>query len=232
MTKADEVERESDRQRVLIQITQNLAPRIRNSHAFDVPTIYLPHDDDLPCSIPNCIYDVCEQIDKTVHQAVQRVLRQLRDDCTTISTAIHSTIQLDIQHRELNSARTTKALILAFIGCLASFVLLMLFGSRTAGVVCPSINGAYAETCEWTSVKVLRRQDALLGAQFNALAAGCIGLVLLLFGWARMSWRHEPVLSRQERRKLDTFEAYVRAVAAQGEVLWEEYFKTVSVGAR
>ena len=58
------MERESDRQRVLIQITQNLAPRIRNSHAFDVPTIYLPHDDDLPCNIPNCIDDVCQQIDK------------------------------------------------------------------------------------------------------------------------------------------------------------------------
>jgi hypothetical protein len=163
---------------------------------------------------------------------VQRVLRQLRDDCTTISTAIHNTIERDVQHREVNSGRTTKAITLAFIGCVASFVLLMLFGSRTAAVVCPSINGAYGDACEWTSVQMLRRQDALLGAQFNALAAGCVGLVLLLFGGARMAWRHERVLTRQERRKLDTFEAYVKAVAAQGEVLWEEYFRTLALGAR
>ena len=65
-SKADEVTDERDRQRVLIQITQNLATRIRNSHAFNLPTFYLPHEDDggLPCSIPNAIEDVCEQIDK------------------------------------------------------------------------------------------------------------------------------------------------------------------------
>jgi hypothetical protein len=45
------VESEADRQRVLIQITQNLATRIRNSHAFNLPTMYLPHDDGLPCTI-------------------------------------------------------------------------------------------------------------------------------------------------------------------------------------
>jgi hypothetical protein len=57
---------ERDRQRVLIQITQNLATRIRNSHAFNLPTFYLPHEDDggLPCSIPNAIEDVCAEIDK------------------------------------------------------------------------------------------------------------------------------------------------------------------------
>jgi hypothetical protein len=65
-SKADEVTDERDRQRVLIQITQNLATRIRNSHAFNLPTFYLPHEDDggLPCNIPNAIVDVCEEIDK------------------------------------------------------------------------------------------------------------------------------------------------------------------------
>lgn len=65
-SKADEVVDERDRQRVLIQITQNLATRIRNSHAFNLPTFYLPHDDDggLPCNIPNAIEDVCTEIDK------------------------------------------------------------------------------------------------------------------------------------------------------------------------
>ena len=41
MSKADVVEKEHDRQRVLIQITQNLATRIRNSHAFNLPTVWL-----------------------------------------------------------------------------------------------------------------------------------------------------------------------------------------------
>ncbi len=32
---------------------QNLATKIRNSHAFNLPTFYLPRDDDVPCTIPN-----------------------------------------------------------------------------------------------------------------------------------------------------------------------------------
>lgn len=73
-SKADEVTDERDRQRVLIQITQNLATRIRNSHAFNLPTFYLPHEDDggLPCSIPNAIEDVCEEIDKVSTRSWRR----------------------------------------------------------------------------------------------------------------------------------------------------------------
>lgn len=75
-SKADEVVDERDRQRVLIQITQNLATRIRNSHAFNLPTFYLPHDDDggLPCNIPNAIEDVCDEIDKVGVPAGRDVL--------------------------------------------------------------------------------------------------------------------------------------------------------------
>lgn len=63
-SKADAVEKEHDRQRVLIQITQNLATKIRNSHAFNLPTFYLPRDDDLPSTIPNAIEEVCREISK------------------------------------------------------------------------------------------------------------------------------------------------------------------------
>ena len=59
MSKADAVDKEHDRQRVLIQITQNLATRIRNSHAFNLPTFYLPREDGSDPGIPNAIEEVC-----------------------------------------------------------------------------------------------------------------------------------------------------------------------------
>jgi hypothetical protein len=58
------VDKEHDRQRVLIQITQNLATRIRNSHAFNLPTFYLPTDANQDSNIPNAIQEVCQEIDK------------------------------------------------------------------------------------------------------------------------------------------------------------------------
>lgn len=48
----------------LAQITQNLATRIRNSHAFNLPTFFLPREDGSKLSIPNAIDDVCMEIDK------------------------------------------------------------------------------------------------------------------------------------------------------------------------
>ncbi len=73
------MDKESDRQRVLIQITQNLATRIRNSHAFNLPTFYLPHADDggLPCTIPNAIEDVCSEVDKVWHGGTRGQERSL-----------------------------------------------------------------------------------------------------------------------------------------------------------
>ena len=59
---ADQVEKESDRQRVLIQITQNLGSRIKNTHAFKLPTFYLPKDDGSQPAvpIPNALEEICE----------------------------------------------------------------------------------------------------------------------------------------------------------------------------
>lgn len=75
------MDKESDRQRVLIQITQNLATRIRNSHAFNLPTFYLPREDDVPCTIPNAIEDVCKEIDKVWREGHCWVSRHQREQC-------------------------------------------------------------------------------------------------------------------------------------------------------
>ena len=33
---------ERDRQKVVVQITQNLSSRVRNAHAFELPSLYIP----------------------------------------------------------------------------------------------------------------------------------------------------------------------------------------------
>jgi len=42
LPKADTVPLERDRQKVIVQITQNLSSRIRNKHAFELPSLYIP----------------------------------------------------------------------------------------------------------------------------------------------------------------------------------------------
>jgi hypothetical protein len=74
MSKADQVETELDRQRVLTQITMNLHPHIKNSHAFKLPTIYLPRPDGEDPNIPNAIQEVCQDIDTAIRLTVQKNL--------------------------------------------------------------------------------------------------------------------------------------------------------------
>ena len=62
------------RQRVLIQITQNLHPHIKNSHAFKLPTVYLPSAEGNDPNIPNAIEEVCKDIDNAIRLTVQKNL--------------------------------------------------------------------------------------------------------------------------------------------------------------
>ena len=42
LSKADTVPNERDRQKVVVQITQNWSSKIRNAHAFELPSLYIP----------------------------------------------------------------------------------------------------------------------------------------------------------------------------------------------
>lgn len=117
-SKADAVEREHDRQRVLIQITQNLATKIRNSHAFNLPTFYLPRDDDRPSSIPNAINDVCQAIEKAINMTVQHNLKQLKQDCEAIVQRIDERIVESRTNRKENLRRSLQGLLMYFLATL------------------------------------------------------------------------------------------------------------------
>lgn len=51
------------------------ATRIRNSHAFNLPTFYIPKEDGSKCPIPNAIEEVCQSVDK-VQGFINRICGQ------------------------------------------------------------------------------------------------------------------------------------------------------------
>ena len=53
LSKADTVPNERDRQKVVVQITQNLSSKIRTAHAFELPSLYIP--DMLPSGTKSSI---------------------------------------------------------------------------------------------------------------------------------------------------------------------------------
>ncbi|XP_048868829.1 uncharacterized protein LOC125741665 isoform X4 [Brienomyrus brachyistius] len=95
LSKADEAGSESDRQRVMMQIVQELCKRPGlNKCGFDMPTIYIPNPNK-PSRCVNQIEDVCRTIEKTINQTVQNTLNSLEKDCELITDAIRNTLSID-----------------------------------------------------------------------------------------------------------------------------------------
>ncbi|XP_033476108.1 uncharacterized protein LOC117252932 [Epinephelus lanceolatus] len=95
LSKADEAGRETDRQRVMMQIVQELCRRPGlNKCGFEMPTIYIPNP-QRPSRCENQIDGVCQTIEKTINQAVQKTLDQLEKDCDLICSTISSRLEKD-----------------------------------------------------------------------------------------------------------------------------------------
>ncbi|XP_040010800.1 uncharacterized protein si:dkey-98f17.5 isoform X2 [Xiphias gladius] len=95
LSKADEAGKETDRQRVMMQIVQELCRRPGlNKCGFEMPTIYIPNPQK-PSRCVNQIDGVCQTIEKTINQAVQKTLDQLEKDCDLICSTISSRLEQD-----------------------------------------------------------------------------------------------------------------------------------------
>ncbi|GFR39964.1 hypothetical protein Agub_g488 [Astrephomene gubernaculifera] len=225
MSKADAVDKESDRQRVLIQITQNLATKIRNSHAFNLPTFYLPREDD--CTIPNAIEDVCKEIDKAINMTVQKNLRQLKGDCERIVERVGEVLAQDKLQRARNTQRTLQGLLLAVLTLGAVGLMVLLLATRFMDTLCA--DALLGEHCrkDRAAQRLLKLQPLVYG-NFTALLGCAAGMVLVLMVATRLTWRTQPVLTKKDMKKLDEYRAYVTKIAEQEGGLYKEYFKTLS----
>lgn len=95
LSKADEAGKETDRQRVMMQIVQELCRRPGlNKCGFEMPTIYIPNPQK-PSRCVNQIDGVCQTIEKTINQAVQKTLNQLEKDSDLICSTISSKLEQD-----------------------------------------------------------------------------------------------------------------------------------------
>jgi len=123
LSKADEAGLESDRQRVMMQIVQELCKRPGlNKTGFDMPTIYIPNPNK-PSRCVNQIEEVCKDIEKTINGTIQQTLNQLERDCDTISQLVDKAILADNVARDRNFRSKIKSLGFSFCGFLLPVLL-------------------------------------------------------------------------------------------------------------
>lgn len=112
LSKADDAGNESDRQRVMMQIVQELCKRPGlNRTGFDMPTIYIP-DLNKQTQCVNQIEGVCQDVERTINQTVQNTLNILERDCETVTVLIEKSLEQDSEDRGFNFRKWRRAVVL------------------------------------------------------------------------------------------------------------------------
>lgn len=240
MSKADQVEREDDRQRVLIQITQNVTSRIKSTHAFKLPTFYLPlpGDDLRPrATIPNAIDDICEEIDKAVKLTVQKNLSSLKRDCGTINTTIETKQREDNEARRQNRMRSRYGFLLmltswAMIGSMLLVGLhIGLSFKHSADFLYIMLEKILDSNDMETLARFMPPRGGSLDMVTYGTAIGILFVLYIIFSIAtKVVWKAAPVLSRSEGTQLKHYKTHLESVLNLREGLYKEYFKQLHNG--
>nr|XP_033499885.1 uncharacterized protein si:ch211-11k18.4 [Epinephelus lanceolatus] len=228
LSKADEAGGESDRQRVMMQIVQELCKRPGlNKCGFDMPTIYIPNPSK-PSRCVNQIEEVCRTVEKTINQTVQNTLNSLEKDCEIISEAITDTLNNDRQTGTKNRRARCKSCFLTLLGFTIPMALmaLLVLGLLSQELLEAAIGREGKEMLSLYLAPVVRVLESLSVEQ---QLYGCGGLVLLSFLLliiARFSFSTQPTLSGKQKRQLQEKLEYVQEVVkTKKKKLYEDYLR-------
>uniref|UniRef100_S4RU38 Si:ch211-11k18.4 n=1 Tax=Petromyzon marinus TaxID=7757 RepID=S4RU38_PETMA len=124
LSKADEAGTEIDRQRVMMQIVQELCKRPGlNKCGFDMPTIYIPNPNRASRCV-NQMEDVCRTIEKTIDQMVQTTLNTLERDCDVIALHVTQKLADDSEARQHNRTAWVRGLLYGLLALVLPLSLL------------------------------------------------------------------------------------------------------------
>jgi len=228
LSKADEAGSESDRQRVMMQIVQELCKRPGlNRTGFDMPTIYIPNPNK-PSRCNNQIEEVCKQIEKTINHTIQNTLNSLEKDCETIAHLVDKKIETDGNNRSSNMRATFKGICLMNFALFFPFVaLLALIASMVSQDTLISVLGLDATEYLYIILGPVQRIWRAISGEYQLyfLIAICI-ITTILMVLAKLLSRKKPTLTRKQKRTLLDNREYVQEfVRNKKQVLYNDYLK-------
>lgn len=229
LSKADEAGKETDRQRVMMQIVQELCRRPGlNKCGFDMPTIYIPNPQK-PSRCVNQIDSMCETIEKNINQAVQKTLNQLEKDCDLTCSTITSRLAQDRADSSANhSTRLHSFLCGALAVFLPSFFVLSFIVNTLGPQQLEEILGeglAWALTLSTGIVVYLWDWIPEDGQVLFVILSG-VFCYLLMFLAKYFARRRTKTLTKKEKRSLTEYKDYIQdVVKAKKGKLYEEYLQ-------
>ncbi|WAR02644.1 hypothetical protein MAR_009202 [Mya arenaria] len=214
LSKADEAGMESDRQRVMMQIVQELCKRPGlNRTGFDMPTIYVPSMNQKQSRCVNQIDEVCKEIEKTINGTIQTTLNSLERDCDNIAQKVEQTIEDDRVTSSQNLKSRVRGATYGFLGMLLPFVLLTTFLISTQHKALKTILGQdLVDTLTIYLGPLSKAWNSIPKDYTMYVLAAILGLALFMLLIAKFVSRTKPTMSRKQRRSLLEMKDYVQSV--------------------
>jgi len=232
LSKADEAGHESDRQRVMMQIVQELCKRPGlNKTGFDMPTIYVPNPNKQVRCV-NQIEEVCKDIEKTITQTIQNTLNSLEKDCDTIGDMVDQAIAKDNQSRAANIKAYLKGgfLYMLTLTLPMALVLSLVLAMLQENLLVDMLGKEGMEMLKFYIFPV-KTFWAGIPAEYQPMAGVVLVVITLgLMLLARWTSKTTSTLSRRQKRQLLDKQEYVRNVVKnKKKSLYTEYLQqTVS----
>lgn len=234
LSKADTAGHESDRQKVLMQITQELCKRPGlNKAGFEMPTIYIPSLLDKPARCANQIEEVCKEIEKTINQTIQNTLNTLEKDCERIADLVDEKLRVDVEACSYNIRARLKGIFFGLLGVLLPFVLLVNFlaSSNARETLYGLVAKERAEKLFIYAAPVEKMWQSIPAQHHNHTLIGMLLFSVLLLIVAKLLSRLKPTLSRKQKKTLLEQRSYVQGyVKGHKDRLYREYLQQ-SVGS-
>ncbi|XP_013774618.1 uncharacterized protein LOC106459540 isoform X2 [Limulus polyphemus] len=228
LSKADEAGDESDRQKVMMQIVQELCKRPGlNKCGFDMPTIYIPLSNKYVRCI-NQIDEVCKDIEKTINQTIQNMLNTLEKDCEHVAELINARIEEDNEAKTYNFHARSRVILLGLAGLFLPFLLFLNFMvSSFSKEFFHSFLGQNGTESLYTCLSPVRGFWQVIPNDYHFTALGIILVVSIMFLLlARWFTRLKPTMNRKERRNLLEKRDYVQnTVKVKKHHLYQEYLE-------
>lgn len=231
LSKADEAGSEADRQKVLMQIVQELCKRPGlNKCLFEMPTIYIPDERLIrPTKCENQIESVCQTIEKAINYTIQNTLNALERDCDQVTELIHAKIEDDNLKRSRNLKATFKGGIWLFLSLVIPVLaILSSLSNNLDSFFNPSMAKAiHSYVYPLKSIWSFIPRGYVWYTYFFMVV---LTLVFLLF--ARLSSRLDSCLSRKELKSLVEKRDYIRDVIRPKKAqLYSSYLSDIVSGA-
>uniref|UniRef100_A0A8C4TGP6 Si:ch211-11k18.4 n=1 Tax=Erpetoichthys calabaricus TaxID=27687 RepID=A0A8C4TGP6_ERPCA len=232
LSKADEAGGESDRQRVMMQIVQELCKRPGlNKCGFDMPTIYIPNPNK-PSRCVNQIEEVCRTIEKTINQTVQNTLNTVEKDCELIAATVESQLNQDREACAFNRRAHLKGFVFGLLGFAVPLFLLasLVLGTMSREVLVLALGESGTDALSVYLSPVAYIWSMMPKEHYMSICLGLAGLSVILLLLAKWSFRTQRILSGKQKRQLLDRKAYVEEVVKQKKrKLYEDYLRQ-SVG--